>query len=149
MKRSCSVTRVLCVWRWTNYEIHCNSFTAFSGGEVGLAITQVMAMTGIIQWGMRQSAEVANQMMAVERVLEYVQLPPEPNLRTTIAPLKKKDRQNSTILEAVPKVWPEKGGIKFKDVYMRYADEEPLVLKGLNLTISPGEKVRKFRDNSA
>jgi len=108
-----------------------------------LAIPQIMAMTGIIQWGMRQSAEVANQMMAVERVLEYIQLPAEPNLRDRGAYVKKKDKKdkNMTLSTNVPKTWPDEGCIKFRDVYMRYADEDPPVLKGLNIIIYPGEKV--------
>jgi len=89
---------------------------------------------------MRQSAEVANQMMAVERVLEYVQLPAEPNLRDRGAYVKKKDK-NLTLSSNVPKTWPDEGCIKFRDVYMRYADEDPPVLKGLNIVIYPGEKV--------
>lgn len=108
---------------------------------MGLAITQVMAMTGIIQWGMRQSAEVANQMMAVERVLEYVQLPSEPNMSKGEVCLKKKDKQTSALPANVPKIWPNEGCIKFKNVYMRYADEDAPVLKGLNMMIYPGEKV--------
>ncbi|XP_011635936.1 probable multidrug resistance-associated protein lethal(2)03659 isoform X3 [Pogonomyrmex barbatus] len=113
---------------------------AFSGGEVGLAITQIMAMTGIIQWGMRQSAEVANQMMAVERVLEYIQLPAEPNLRDQEVYMKKKDKKLALPSNA-PNTWPDEGCIKFKNVYMRYADEEPPVLKNLNIVIYPGEKI--------
>jgi len=118
--------------------------SAFSGGEVGLAITQVMAMTGMIQWGMRQSAEVANQMMAVERVLEYIQLSAEPNLRDRGAYVKKKDKYLA-LPSSVPKTWPDQGCIKFKNVYMRYSDEDPPILKCLNIVIYPGEKVWKFR----
>ena len=113
---------------------------SFSGGQVGLAITQVMAMTGMIQWGMRQNAEVANQMMSVERVLEYTQIPPEPNLRDTGMVSKKTEKQVDLPANA-PKNWPEKGLIKFKDVYMRYAEDEAPVLKGLNTNIQPGEKI--------
>ncbi|XP_071648714.1 ATP-binding cassette sub-family C member 4 [Temnothorax longispinosus] len=113
---------------------------SFSGGEVGLAITQVMAMTGLIQWGMRQSAEVANQMMAVERVLEYIQLPAEPNLRDRGAYVKKKDK-NLALPSNAPKTWPDKGCITFRNVYMRYADDDLPVLKGLNIVIYPGEKI--------
>ncbi|XP_072762870.1 ATP-binding cassette sub-family C member 4 [Anoplolepis gracilipes] len=114
---------------------------SFSGGEVGLAITQIMAMTGIIQWGMRQSAEVTNQMMAVERVLEYIQLAAEPNLKDRGPYLKKKERENLILPDNAPKNWPKEGSIVFRNVYMRYTDEDPPVLKGLNIVIYPGEKV--------
>lgn len=113
----------------------------FSGGEVGLAITQVMSMTGMIQFGMRQLSEVANQMMAVERVLEYTQIPPEPNLRDKgLVKRKPKDQQKDTFID-VPKEWPSKGCIQFKSVYMRYSEEDLPVLKDLTLTIHPTEKV--------
>ena len=47
---------------------------------MGLAISQSLMLTGYLQWGIRQSADVANQMMSVERVLEYMETKPEPNL---------------------------------------------------------------------
>ncbi|XP_029164697.1 probable multidrug resistance-associated protein lethal(2)03659 [Nylanderia fulva] len=114
---------------------------SYSGGEVGLAITQVMGITGIIQFGMRQSAEMANQLMAVERLLEYVQLPAEPNLRDRGKYLKQKDKEKLALPGNVSKDWPADGCVVFKNVYMRYADEDPPVLKDLNIKIYPGEKI--------
>ncbi|CAG9859550.1 unnamed protein product [Phyllotreta striolata] len=96
------------------------------GGQVGLAITQATALTGLLQWGIRQSAEVANQLMSVERVLEYKSLPREIEPKRPDTP---------------PKTWPPKGEIIFEDTCLRYYEEGPLVLKHLNITIKPKEKV--------
>lgn len=52
------------------------------GGSVGLAITQSIGLTGMFQWGMRQSAELENQMTSIERVLEYTNVESEPALES-------------------------------------------------------------------
>ncbi|XP_063224295.1 probable multidrug resistance-associated protein lethal(2)03659 [Bacillus rossius redtenbacheri] len=98
------------------------------GGSVGLAISQSLGLTGTFQWFMRQSAELENQMTAVERVMEYSSLEDEGPLE---APPEKKP----------PKEWPSHGRIVFKNVYLSYSSDEPPVLKNLNFTINPSEKV--------
>ncbi|KAG5858203.1 Multidrug resistance-associated protein 4, partial [Gonioctena quinquepunctata] len=72
-----------------------------TGGQVGLAITQATALTGFVQWGIRQSAEVANQLMSVERVLEYKTLPKE---------------KQPDIPKNPPKSWPDQGKITFENM---------------------------------
>jgi ATP-binding cassette subfamily C (CFTR/MRP) protein 4 len=52
------------------------------GGNVGLAITQAVTLTGLLQWGIRQSAELETQMTSVERVLEYSRIEKEPSLES-------------------------------------------------------------------
>lgn len=98
-----------------------------------MAISQAIGLMGLLQWGMRQSAEVTNQLMSVERVLEYNILP--------------KETQPSKPL-VVPKTWPENGQILFENMCLRYFVDGPLVLKNLNLVIKPREKVRIFREIS-
>ncbi|KAF4517898.1 hypothetical protein B566_EDAN001852 [Ephemera danica] len=78
------------------------------GGNVGLAITQSMGLTGMFQWGMRQSAEVENNMTAVERVVEFCDLESEPPLETVVE---------------VPRNWPENGSFrKNLDPFDEYTD---------------------------
>lgn len=96
------------------------------GGQVGLAITQATALTGLVQWGLRQSAEVANQAMSVERVLEYTKLPQEKQ------PLVPKTPSND---------WPSSGRLAFNKMGLKYSTDGPLVIKSLDLVIQPKEKV--------
>lgn len=44
---------------------------------VGLLITQSMSVLMFLQWAIKVSAEVANQITCVERALEYTNLEPE------------------------------------------------------------------------
>ncbi|XP_050553313.1 ATP-binding cassette subfamily C member 4 [Spodoptera frugiperda] len=105
----------------------CLMKTDMDGSYVGLAITQSISLTGIFQWGMRQSAEMENQMTSVERVLEYTKLPQEPALRS--APGKKP-----------PADWPAEGAIIFDNLSLKYAPDGNYVLHKLNLNIQPQEK---------
>ncbi|KFB46275.1 AGAP004603-PA-like protein [Anopheles sinensis] len=98
------------------------------GGSVGLAITKTISLVGMCQWGMRQSAELENQMVSVERVNEYTNLPSEPPLET--APKHRPQRN-----------WPEHGAIRFINVDLRYSEDGERVLKDLNFVIRPNEKV--------
>lgn len=48
-----------------------------SGSLVGLAISQSLILTGMLQYGMRQTGEVVNQLTSVERVMQYTKLDKE------------------------------------------------------------------------
>ena len=52
-------------------------FADLVGGDVGLAISSCITLTGMLQWGVRQSAEVENLMTSVERIMEYSRLEQE------------------------------------------------------------------------
>ena len=41
----------------------------------------------------------------------------------------------------VPESWPQKGGMEFVGVKMRYRPETDIVLDGLNFVVKPGEKI--------
>ncbi|GLG97904.1 Probable multidrug resistance-associated protein lethal(2)03659 [Gryllus bimaculatus] len=97
------------------------------GGHPGLAITQCMALSGLLQWGVRQSAEVANNMMSVERIVEYSCLEAEPEPDT-----------KGAVIDAE---WPDLGMIKFDNVFVRYNETDPPAIRNLNILIQPGQKV--------
>jgi len=59
-------------------------FLDIFGGDVGLVITQAISLTGALQWGIRQLAELDNQMTSVERVVEYTNVPQEAALESSI-----------------------------------------------------------------
>lgn len=48
-----------------------------------MVITQAISLTGALQWGIRQLAELDNQMTSVERVLEYTNVPQEASLESS------------------------------------------------------------------
>lgn len=95
------------------------------GGNIGLALTQAMALTGMFQWGMRQWSEFENQMTSVERVQEYADIKQESD-----------DEANQPA-----EVWPEQGRVEFYNVSLKYTPEDPYVLKDLNIVIEPREKI--------
>ena len=43
----------------------------FLGGDVGVAISACLFLVGLLQLGIRQSAEAENLIISVERVMEY------------------------------------------------------------------------------
>lgn len=100
------------------------------GARVGLAITQIGSIGSQLQFGIRQSAEMFNHLIAVERLLEYRELPAERS--QTVAPLP---------VVPVPADWPQHGRIEFRNVSFRYAEHDVAVLHRLSFAVAAQEKV--------
>ncbi|EDW33917.1 GL21974 [Drosophila persimilis] len=94
-------------------------------GNVGLAISQAMILTGMVQYGVRQVAESLQQMTSVERVLQYTELEQEPAVSE----------------KEPPAQWPTHGQVELRDMSCRYDPNGSPVLKNLSLTIEAGWKV--------
>lgn len=92
----------------------------------GLVLSYILSIVGMMQFSVRQLAEVENAMNAVERLYYYgTELDEEAPLHTV----------------EVRKEWPEKGEIVFDNVEMRYRDGLPLVLQGLTMHVKGGERI--------
>uniref|UniRef100_A0A669CI97 ATP binding cassette subfamily C member 12 n=1 Tax=Oreochromis niloticus TaxID=8128 RepID=A0A669CI97_ORENI len=91
----------------------------------GLAISYTIQLTGMLQYVVRESTEVEARFNSVERLQEYIM---------SEAPRHVKEAQ-------IPQDWPSSGGVSFVDYKMRYRENTPIVLNGLDFHIQPGEKL--------
>lgn len=92
----------------------------------GLVLSYILSIVQMLQFTVRQLAEVENGMNAVERLQYYgTQLEEEAPEHT---------------IDVRP-TWPEKGEIIFDNVEMRYRANLPLVLKGLSMHVRGGERI--------
>ncbi|KAF4626249.1 hypothetical protein G7Y89_g11911 [Cudoniella acicularis] len=92
----------------------------------GLVLSYILSIVQMIQFTVRQLAEVENGMNATERLHYYgTQLEEEAPLHTI----------------EVRKSWPESGEIIFNNVQMRYREGLPLVLQDLTMHVQGGERI--------
>ncbi|KAJ8108032.1 hypothetical protein OPT61_g8455 [Boeremia exigua] len=93
----------------------------------GLVLSYILTIVQMIQFTVRQLAEVENNMNSTERIYHYgTQLEEEAPLHTEVQ---------------VRPTWPEHGEIVFENVEMRYRAGLPLVLKGLSMHVRAGERI--------
>lgn len=101
--------------------------SGLSAGMVGLAMSYALQITQSLNWIVRQTVEVETNIVSVERVLEYANLPSE-------AP--------EVMFKNRPTMgWPAQGAVSFKNYSTRYREGLDLVLKDVNLDIKPHEKI--------
>lgn len=94
-----------------------------TAGDVGLALTQVLELTGYLEWAIRTWADLENSMTAVERALEYTSLEQEP--------------KNGISLEK----WPSEASITFEAVTLRYEGCKSPVLNEISFAVKSQEKI--------
>ncbi|KAI1813566.1 ATP-binding cassette transporter protein [Poronia punctata] len=92
----------------------------------GLVLSYILSIVQMLQFTVRQLAEVENGMNAVERLLHYG--------------TKLEEEAPEHTIDVRPS-WPEKGEIVFDNVEMRYRENLPLVLKGLSMHVKGGERI--------
>jgi ATP-binding cassette, subfamily C (CFTR/MRP), member 4 len=94
---------------------------------LGLSLSMLLQLAGLFQWCVRQSAEVVNQMVSVERVVDFGQIASE-------APLELEG-------DATLRDWPSRGEIHVKNVSVRYRPTLPYALESVDLIIPAGSRV--------
>jgi ATP-binding cassette subfamily C (CFTR/MRP) protein 4 len=98
---------------------------------LGLLLSQLIQLTGSLQWTVRQSSELENQMVSTERVFEYSSILPEKGYADGIS---------------VPLDWPMSGRLSIQEMSLVYPNlanpsktNEP-VLKNISINFEPGKK---------
>ncbi|CAI9724597.1 resistance-associated 1-like isoform X1 [Octopus vulgaris] len=96
-------------------------------GSVGLAITYALSITQTLNWFVRMTSEFETNIVAVERIKEYSEIPTE-------GPYEIKNNKPAP-------EWPEKGEVVFSNYATRYRENMDLVIKDISCHILPTEKV--------
>ena len=96
-------------------------------GLVGLAISNAIAITGLLNWAVRNQTEVQQYLASVERILHYSRLPVE------AAPIVPGNRPKAE--------WPAEGSIDVSGLCVRYRPDLPQVLKGISFSVKAGTKI--------
>lgn len=95
-------------------------------GMVGLAISYALSISGLLGGVLNAFSETEQEMIAVERVAQYLKLPVEPNAEGQADP---------------PFSWPHQGVIKFKNVFMSYRENLIPALNGISFETATYERV--------
>lgn len=104
-------------------------YGSLSPGLAGLVTVYSLSFWGVLNWGIRIWAEVESRMTSLERVRHFANLPQESDVIGLPA------------ISVVPENWPTRGEIKFVGVKARYAENRPMILKGLDFVLPAGAKV--------
>lgn len=98
-----------------------------NAGLVGLLMSYALNTTQSLNWIVRSASEVETNIVSIERIQEYIELPSE-------APLVIDKHRPADD-------WPTEGEIVFDDYSTRYREGLDLVLKSVSFTVKPGTKV--------
>ncbi|XP_007257300.3 ATP-binding cassette sub-family C member 3 isoform X2 [Astyanax mexicanus] len=98
-----------------------------SPGLVGLSVSYALQVTMSLNWMVRMTSDLESNIVAVERVKEYSETPPE-------APWEVEDKKP-------PTDWPSEGNVEFADYSVRYREGLDLVLRNISLRVKGGEKI--------
>ncbi|KFH67873.1 hypothetical protein MVEG_06604 [Podila verticillata NRRL 6337] len=131
---------VLMTNRWLNVRLEALASVAilcsallivFSRGTLspsmcGLALSNMIQISAASIWCMRAYCTLQGQLVAVERLNEYLHKRTEAPAETGVC---------------LPKQWPQQGRIVFKNYSTRYREGLDLVMKNVSFTVQPAEKV--------
>jgi ATP-binding cassette subfamily C (CFTR/MRP) protein 1 len=100
--------------------------SGMDAGLLGLMMSQALSTTQTLNWVVRSASEVEQNIVSVERVLNYSDTESEAAY---------------TVEEKPPTEWPTQGKIEFRNYSTRYRKDLDMVLKNVSLTIQDRERI--------
>ncbi|TDZ74872.1 ABC transporter atnG [Colletotrichum trifolii] len=100
----------------------------FSPGAVGVAMVLVLGFNSDLAMTIKNWTSLETSIGAVARIMQF----------TTETPSEERDLGEVGV---PPSDWPFRGGIEFENVTARYTLDAEATLKGLSLSIAPGQKI--------
>ena len=112
-------------------------------GAVAMSLSFVTMLLGELDWMVRQSVELENAMLSVERLLAYAEQPGEEEDARAVSST---GRRSGVVFlpPAQPPDWPTAGAVNFDGVWLRYRRGEAegnFALRGVTLCIPAGARV--------
>jgi len=96
----------------------------------GLSLTYALSVTQALNWFVRMNADLENNSVAVERVIQCADLKPEDDAMVRVAA--------PAVVDAS---WPWQGRVQVRNLSLRYRAGLPLVLNNLTFVVEPGSKL--------
>lgn len=96
-------------------------------GLAGILLSNSISFTETAQWIIKVFSGVELLMSSVERIKEFIDMPPESS-----------ELENHT---ASPFNWPKAGEIEFKNLSLRYSPDSPKALNDVSFKVKTGSKV--------
>ncbi|XP_054154954.1 ATP-binding cassette sub-family C member 2-like [Oppia nitens] len=97
-----------------------------TGGSVGVSLSLAISLMTSFENLIKSFILVENCIVSVERVDEYTKLKPEADWQSTVE---------------LPTDWPSSGSVRFDGYGTRYRPGLDLVLRGIDVSIKPREKI--------
>ncbi|KAJ7448600.1 P-loop containing nucleoside triphosphate hydrolase protein [Mycena galericulata] len=96
---------------------------------LGVALSRLVSLGPILHNVLESLAVVENSSVAVDRIQEFAELPPEEKTGSNEMPM------------IVPSTWPSAGSVTFTDFSMKYRGDLPLALQNLSFGLQGGLKI--------
>ncbi len=116
-----------------------------SSGVAALTTLYSLSFWGQLNWGVRIFADIESRMTSVERLKFYAGLPNEErHLRAQISSqIAQKSRLETSSVGTMDldQAKAISGNLEVRGLKARYAEDLPMILRGVSFTVRPGEKV--------